>query len=130
MILKYSYSINWHTALKLIKENVDNFDQFLQIIETLLDEFVPIEKLSRKNKKLMLKPWLINRIMTSIKKSISSIDNSPARHDEEKATLYNQFKTSINSLKLAKEIIIRNIFMNTKRILFKLGTESIYYEHK
>ena len=78
----------------------------------------------------MLKPWLTNRIMTSIKKSISSIHNSSARHDEEKATLYNQFKTSINSLKLAKEINIRNIFMNTKRILFKLGTESIYYKHK
>ena len=77
----------------------------------------------------MLKPWLTNRIMASVKKSISSIDNSSARH-EEKATLYNQFKTSINSLKLTKEIIIRNIFMNTKRILFKPGTESIYYKHK
>ena len=78
----------------------------------------------------MLKPWLTNRIMASVKKIISSIDNSSARHDEEKAILYNQFKTSINSLKLTKEIIIRNIFMNTKRILFKPGTESIYYKHK
>ena len=49
-------NINWHTALKLNKENVDNsFDWFFQIIETLLVTYVPIEKLSIKIQKLMLK---------------------------------------------------------------------------
>ena len=59
-------NINWHTALKLDEENVDNsFDRFFQTIETLLDTYSPMEKLSRK--KLMLKPWLTKRIiMTSV----------------------------------------------------------------
>ena len=70
-------NINWHTALKLDEENVDNsFDRFFQIIETLLDTYAPIEKLSRKKQKLMLKPWLTKGIMTSVKKRISSIENS------------------------------------------------------
>ena len=120
-------NINWHTALKLDKENLDNsFDRFFQIIETLLDTYAPIEKLSRKKQKLMLKPWLMKGIMTSVKKkNIIYRKFIRARHDEEKAVIYNQFKTYqniINSLKLANEIIIRNIFMNTKRIyMLKTG---------
>ena len=70
-------NIDWHTALKLNEENVDNsFDRFFQIIETLLDIHAPIEKLSRKKQKLMLKQWLTKGIMTSVKKRISSIENS------------------------------------------------------
>ena len=71
-------NIDWHRALKLNKENVDNsFDQLFQIIETLLDTYAPIEKLSRKKQKLMLKPWLTKGITTSVKKKgISSIENS------------------------------------------------------
>ena len=62
-------NINWHIALKLDEENFNNsFDWFFQIIETLLDTYPPIEKLSRKKQKSMLKPWLTKGIMTSVKK--------------------------------------------------------------
>ena len=44
-------NVHWHPELKLNEENVDkSFDRFFQIIETLLDIYTPIEKLSRKKK--------------------------------------------------------------------------------
>ena len=77
VFLQNLQNINWHTALKLDKENVNNsFYQFFPIIETLLDTYAPKEKLLRKKQKLMLKPWSTKGIMTSVKKRISSIENS------------------------------------------------------
>ena len=55
-------NIDWHTALKLNKEDVDNsFDLFFQIMETLLDTYAPIEKLSRKKSKVNAKTMINKR---------------------------------------------------------------------
>ena len=107
MILKYSYTI----------------------IETLLDTYAPIEKLSRKKQKLMLKPWLTKGIMTSVKKkNILYRKFIRARRDQEKTILYNQFKTyrnTINKLtKITKEKHYQKYFHEHKRICLKLGMES------
>ena len=50
--------------------------KMLITFKTFLDTYAPIEKLSRKKQKLKLKPWLTKGIMTSVKKRISSIENS------------------------------------------------------
>ena len=112
LILKYSCRIS-KTSIVTQHSNLTSFDRFFQIIETLLDTYAPIEKLSRKKQKLILKPWLTKGIMTSVKKkNILYRKCIRGRRDGEKT----------NSLKLTKEIIIKNIFMNTKRICLKLGT--------
>ena len=113
-------NINWHTALKLDEENVDNsFDRFFQIIETLLDTYAPIEKLSRKKQKLMLKPWLTKGIMTSVKKRISSIENSSELDVMKKKTvIYNQFKT------------YRNIINKLTKISKGNHYQKYFHEHK
>ena len=82
-------NINWHTALNLDEENVDDsFDRFFQIIETFLDTYAPIEKLSRKKHKVMLKPWLTKGIMTFVKKkNILYRKFIRARRDEEKTVI-------------------------------------------
>ena len=77
----------------------------------------------------MLKPWLTKGIMTSVKKRISSIENSSELDVMKKKQSYtvNLKHTGIlytNSLKLAKEIIIKNVFMNAKKICLTLGMES------
>ena len=52
----------------------------------------------------MLKPWLTKGIMTSFKKRISSIKNSlELEVMNENTTLYNQFKTYWNTIKLTKK---------------------------
>ena len=82
----------------------------------------------------MLKPWLTKGIMTSFnKKNILYRKFIRARLDEEKTTLYNQSKTyrnTINKLIKISIIIIRNIFMNTKRIYLNLGRNLVHYKHK
>ena len=61
-------NINWDRALK-IDENETNqsFDTFFNVFETLLDAHVPLKKLTNKEVKLHLKPWLTIAIMTSIR---------------------------------------------------------------
>ena len=61
-------NINWDRALK-IDENETNqsFDTFFNVFETLLDAHVPLKKLTNKEVKLHLKPWLTNGIITSIR---------------------------------------------------------------
>ena len=66
-------------ALK-IDENQTNqlFDIFFNAFETLLDTNAPLKKLTNKEVKIHLKPWLTNGIMISISlsdKKISYIKN-------------------------------------------------------
>ena len=73
----------------------------------------------------MLKPWLTKGIMTFVKKkNILYRKFIRARRDEEKTVTYNQFKTYRNIINKLPKISKGNIFMNTKRICLKLGTES------
>ena len=62
-------NLNWNNVLELEKKDVDNsFDKFFLIVETLLDTYAPIQKLTKAESKLKSKPWLTTGIINSIKK--------------------------------------------------------------
>ena len=61
-------NINWDRALKINKnQTIQSFERFFNVLETLLDASAPLKKLTNKEVKLHLKPWLTNGIMTSIR---------------------------------------------------------------
>ena len=63
------------------------------MIETLLDTYAPIQKLTKAESKLKLKPWLTRRIMTSIKKKNKIYKKIiKAKNSAEKNILHNEFK--------------------------------------
>ena len=54
-------NLNWNNVLELEKKDIDNsFDKFFLIVETLLDTYAPIQKLTKAESKLKSKPWLTN----------------------------------------------------------------------
>ena len=86
--------LNWKNVLELEKKDVDySFDKFFLIVETLLDIYAPIQKLTKAGSKLKSKPWLTRGIMTSIKKkNIIYKKFIKAENSTEKNILYNEFK--------------------------------------
>ena len=56
-------NLNWDNALELEKKDIDNsFDKLFLIVETLLDTYAPIQKLTKAESKLKSKPWLTRGI--------------------------------------------------------------------
>ena len=52
--------INWGKTLKINQNNVNfSFEALLKTINNLLDEYAPIQKLSKKDSDLHFKPWLL-----------------------------------------------------------------------
>ena len=50
-------NLNWNNVLELEKKDVDNsFDEFFLMIETLLDTYAPMQKLTKVESKLKSKP--------------------------------------------------------------------------
>ena len=62
-------NLNWNNILEFEEKDVDNsFNEFFLMIETLLDIYAQIQKLTKAELKLKSKPWLTTGTMTSIKK--------------------------------------------------------------
>ena len=60
--------IDWNTILAINQNDVNlSLDNFIRIIECLLDKHAPFVKVSNKQLKNKSKPWLTNEILNSIK---------------------------------------------------------------
>ena len=46
------------------------FNEFTRIVLQIIDRHAPIKKFSRRQKKLLKKPWIIKAILVSIKKNV------------------------------------------------------------
>ena len=79
------YKINWGHICDLKKRDPNfSFKSFFDNITYLLDEFAPYKKVTKKEYKLMLKPWISKEILQkcknrdSILKSIAK-ENDPVK---------------------------------------------------
>ena len=50
------------------------FDQFVTLIAKVIDKHVPLERLSRKQKKLASKPWITKEILISKRKKMACLE--------------------------------------------------------
>ena len=58
-------------------ENFDSaFDNFVACISYMIDKHAPLKRLSRKQQKLVKKPWITKGILTSIQKKNSYLPDS------------------------------------------------------
>ena len=87
-------NLNWSNVLELEKKYVHNsFDNFFLIVETLLDTYAPIQKLTKAESKLKSKPWRGIYIITSIKMKNKIYKKFiKAKNSTENNILYNEFK--------------------------------------
>ena len=93
-------STDWENLLDLKNKNPDNsFNRFIKHLNSLLDVYAPTKKLTNKQIKTNLKPW----ITSGIKKSIIARDNLlrlfiKCKDNTQKSILHNQYKTYRNSI--------------------------------
>ena len=83
ILLEHIQNLNWK------KKDVDySFDNFVLVVETLLDTYAPIQTLTKAESKLKSKPWLTKGTMTSIKKKIKYTKKLSKLKTQLKRTFY------------------------------------------
>ena len=85
--------INWNETLQLNNNDPNlSFDQFYKKVNSVIDNHLPLKKLSKRELKQQFKPW----IRTGIRKSIKTRDKVFNKYinskNHNKDQLYNEFK--------------------------------------
>ena len=99
-------SMNWDEIM-CIRENDTNLsmENLIDTITYLLDETAPYKKISKKEYKLKMKPWISREILAKINERDKLLHKSCKEKDSErKKNLHNQYKIIRNSItKLKRE---------------------------
>ena len=91
-------------------ENFDSaFDNFVACISQMIDKHAPLKRLSRKQKKLVKKPWITKGILTSIRKK-NSIFRTLFIYGSDAEKIY--FRTYSNKLTKIKTLSKKLYFQN------------------
>ena len=106
--------VNWNKILKVEdKDPNKSLDNFYLHINSLLDEFAPYKKISKKQFKLKLKPWINKTILNQINQRDKLFHKYCKEKDPNaKNKIYNNYK------------IIRNLITKLKR-----KSKIEYYKH-
>ena len=125
--------INWQKELKLTEKDVNlSMETFLHIINSILDRYAPLKKITRKHQEQQNKPWITNGIIKSINTK-NKIYNKycRAKNSQNKLLLHETFKRYRNMLttltKKSKQNHFNKYFANNKNNLQKTwsGIKSI-----
>lgn len=92
-LVKEYQEIDWHEKFSDLKDVNDIYATFLTVSTNIINKFVPLRKLSRREVKFSVKPW----ITTALRKSINT-----------KNSLYKKFIASQSELVHSKYKIYRN----------------------
>ena len=95
------------------------FENFILIINNLLDKHAPFKEQAKRQEKLIFKPWITKGILTSIKqrdkiqKEMIKAKNSETK--QLKLSLYKKYHNIVDLLKKSKECHYRKYFEDNKR---------------
>ena len=123
----------WDEILEFNKGNVDlSSDNFLKTFDSIIDNILPLRKLTIQEKKLSQKPWITTGILNSIKnKNRKYRKYQRAQDATKKHDLHNEFKTYRNKsdkvLKSGKSMHYQTFFEANKTNLRKTlqGTREV-----
>ena len=98
-ILDY-LAIDWEHTLQPADNNVNNsMEQFFTKINALLDQYMPLKKISQKEYKRRFKPWITDVILKKIKfKDKVFHKYLKCKNKEQKSELNTQYKTLKNEI--------------------------------
>ena len=93
-------SIEWQDVLQLEKEDPNlSFQKYYATINTLIDKYMPLRKMSKKEIKQQYKPWITKDILNSIKKMETLYKRYiKAKNLEVKEDYHNKYKELRNKL--------------------------------
>ena len=119
--------MNWETLLSYEVHDPNlSMNKFYENLVYLLDEMAPYKKLSTKELKLKLKPWITNEIQEEIFKRDKLLKKSvKSKDDSKRNVLYNAYKKKRNEVTNLKRISKKEYY--TKYFeKFKNKTSSIW----
>ena len=117
---------SWDDDLEVHSEGVDkSFETFLRTINSITDRHAPLKKMSLKEHKIKLKPWIMKGILTSINnKNKTYLKYCRAKDQNRKHELHSLFKQYQNYLnniiKVSKANHYHQYFTTNKRNLLKV----------
>ena len=84
----------------LSKTNFNNlFDDFTRIISSTIDKHAPLKPFSRKQRKLMAKPWLTKGILVSIKKKRSMFKSHLLKGNTSQKIFFKKYSNKLTKVK-------------------------------
>ena len=100
--------------------NRDNFnktfDQFVNLIAKIIDKHAPLQRLSRKQKKLACKPWITKGILISIRKKNAMFRTHFIKGNLAEKNLFQLYSNTLTRIKaLSKKIYFCSEFACNKK---------------
>ena len=118
--------IDWSSSLEADKKDVNHsFKIFFDKINELLDRYAPLKKVTQKQFKQRLKPWVTDKILDKIALKNNFLKRyTLCKNMEQKNTLYCQFKKLKNEItdltRRGKKEFYKNYFADNKNNLKKV----------
>ena len=109
--------IDWLERIDLRREDPNfSFQQFYNAINSLIDKYMPLRQMTKKEIKLQSKPWLTKQILDAIRERDSVYKRFVKAKDSDlKTELCNQYKTLRNKvnddIRDSKKIYFQNFFV-------------------
>ena len=117
---------SWDDVLEVHSEDVDkSSDTFFSTINSIIDRHAPLKKMSLKERKLKLKPWITKGILTSIDNKNKTYGKYCRAKDENRKyelhTLFKQYQNSLNNIiRVSKSNHCNQYFTTNKTNLLKV----------
>ena len=122
----FSSVVDWNTILAIDQNDINlSLENFMNIIECLLNKYAPLKKMTKKQLKNLKKPWLTSGILKSVKNK-NKIFNKfcKAKDPLRKRGLHQQYKHYRNQIttltRISKEKHYKQYFETNKQNAMKL----------
>ena len=104
--------INWDDNLHPNDAN-KSFENFLALINNLVDKYLPLKKLSNKEFKLIHKPWITQGILKSIKRKDKMFRTYiKCKEENLRANIHDQYKSLRNQINELIRVNKKNYYQN------------------
>ena len=96
------------------------FNNFINIVKTAIDNYAPLKKLSRRQRKLKLKPWITRGLLISIKHKQKLYLSHFINGNTEKRNFYKKYANKLNKIKFSsKQMYYQDELYKSKNNAFK-----------
>ena len=98
------------------------FNNFIKIVKTAIDNYAPPKTLSRRQRKLKLKPWITRGLLISIKHKQKLYLSHFINGNSEKRNFYKKYANKLNKIKcISKQMYYQDELYKSKNYALELG---------
>ena len=102
--------INWNDLIE-VKDSNSSFDNLLSGINSLVDKYMPLKKISNREFKSMYKPWITDGILNSIKKKDKLFNRYvKSKNNIFKDSIHEEYKVLRNQINELIRLSMKNYF--------------------